>query len=112
MPNPSVLLKSNEPISLERVLEKNTRPGEQPSLERRDTLIDMAARSIKRLSKTGVGFGPILEWVTAHFPLHDDMVLFVQNIPVEVLILISHGVMNFGGLADRFVKVLMNEYFL
>jgi hypothetical protein len=101
MPNPPVLLKSNEPNSFELVLEKNIRPGEQPSLERRDTLIDLAARSIKRLSKVGIRFDQILEWVTAHFPVQDDMVLFVQNIPVQVLTLISHGVMNYGGVPDR-----------
>jgi hypothetical protein len=100
MCDPPVLLKGNDPDSFELILEQNSRPGEEPSLERRDALIDMAAWSIKRLSHTGVRIDKIMEWVTENFPPQKDMVLFVQNIPVQVLTLISHGVMNFGGLPD------------
>jgi hypothetical protein len=82
------------------VLEKASRQGEEPSLERRDGLVELATRSIKHLSKTGTKLDEIREWVEANFPSHDQMTVFVINIPIPILHLISIGVMNFGPARD------------
>jgi hypothetical protein len=53
-------------------------------------------RSIKQLSKSGKDLGEIRAWVAANFPQPQDMVTFVQNIPLPIFRLISTGVLIYG----------------
>jgi hypothetical protein len=69
--------------------------GEEPSRERREALVSMAAHSIKQFSKTGVKLEVIEKWVVEHFPPPEEMHTFIGNIPTTVLILISSGVLSF-----------------
>jgi hypothetical protein len=54
------------------VLDKTARVGQEPSSERRDALADVAARSIKHLSRTGKKIDEIQGWVTDDFPALDQ----------------------------------------
>jgi hypothetical protein len=56
------------------VLGEVVRVGQEPSDERRDALADVAARSIKRLSRTGKESQEIQEWINNHFPAWEQMV--------------------------------------
>jgi hypothetical protein len=99
MPTPPVLVRSTDnsqvpPFSVD--LEKVARPGEEPSPQRRDSLINLSARSIKHLSRSGKNLDEIRTWVTANFPQPQEMVTFVQNIPLPILRLISMGVLQYG----------------
>jgi hypothetical protein len=50
------------------IVDKIERIGEEPSRERRQALVSMAAHGIKQLSKTGVNMEVIEQWVIDHFP--------------------------------------------
>jgi hypothetical protein len=69
--------------------------GEQPSFERKEALIEIAAHSIKCLSHTGVSLQDIVNWIKQNFPVMDSTVLFVNNLPISVLLLISAGALNY-----------------
>jgi hypothetical protein len=56
----------------------------------------MAAHSIKHLSRSGVKLEEITLWVDGNFPQPGTMTSFVQNLPVEVLTLISNGVLLYS----------------
>jgi hypothetical protein len=92
--NSPTLVRSNE-VGFELVVVSAERDGEEPSQERKDTLIGIAAHAIKNLSKTGTKFEGVLEWVGANWPSEDAMEEFVCNIPVSVLTTISAGVVHF-----------------
>jgi hypothetical protein len=99
IPVPPVFIHStdgSEILAFSIDLEEVGRPGEEPSFVRKDSLIDLAARSIKQLSRTGVGLHEIRAWLTANFLPSDEMVTFIQNVPLPVLRLISVGVMKYG----------------
>jgi hypothetical protein len=78
------------------------RSGPEPSIERIDSLIQIAARRIKQLSHTGVTIEDSSTWVTEAFPAPETMLTFVNNLPIEVLKIISLGVYRYteGGIRD------------
>jgi hypothetical protein len=93
--NPPSLVRSVESYFV-LVLESAERDGEEPSRERRDTLIDLTAHAIKNLSKTGVKFEDVLVWATSNWQTDDHIDKFVCNLPVSTLMLISAGVLHFA----------------
>jgi hypothetical protein len=94
MRNPPVLTHSLDPLCFSFSIEKTPRAGQEPTFERREALIEIAAHSIKYLSHTGMRLPDIVHWVEENFPPMDDTVLFVNNVPIPVLLLISAGVLN------------------
>jgi hypothetical protein len=97
MCDPPVLHHEPDPLDFVLKIEK-TLPSraEEPSFERRNSLVAMAAHSIKHLSRTGVKLDEIMSWVNQNMPQQGDVTTFVQNIPIEVLIFIERGVMHYG----------------
>jgi hypothetical protein len=93
---PVLCYSENKGFHLE--LEIGSRPGEPPSLERRDSLIEMVSHSIKNLSKTGVAIDIIRDWVLENLPPPGMVYQFVMSIPVPMLNLISRGSLAFGGI--------------
>jgi hypothetical protein len=77
------------------IIEQTMRFGEEPSGERKEALITMAARNIRNLSRTGAKIDVIEKWVMDNFPQPEEMVEFIQNIPTAVITLISSGVISF-----------------
>jgi hypothetical protein len=56
-----VLVHAPDTISFSLVIEETARSGEQPSFEKREVLIDVAARGVKCLSRTGVKLSEIVK---------------------------------------------------
>jgi hypothetical protein len=92
------LVHSLNPTSFSLILEKTARAGKEPSLERREVLVNMAAHSIKCLSRTGVRLPEIVSWVQQSFPPLDQTMMFVNNIPIPVLLLVSTGVLHYANV--------------
>jgi hypothetical protein len=90
-----ILVQDNNSTGCCLELDMVTRSGPQPSRERKDALLDIAARSVKHLSKTGVKLEDVAKWVRENCPLHGENVEYVQNIPVPILELICAGVLNY-----------------
>jgi hypothetical protein len=93
--NPPVLIRSTESSFLLAVVTAE-RDGEEPSHERRENLLGLAAHAIKNLSKTGVKFEEVLLWATENWQTDEAPDKFVCNLPVSALVLISAGVLHFG----------------
>jgi hypothetical protein len=98
MLNPPILRREVDPVpfNLDLVSIMKTRP-EEPSVERRDHLVAMAASSIKHLSRTGVRMEEVKRWVDRNMPEQVGTIRFVQNIPLGVLTFIQEGVLHYGG---------------
>jgi hypothetical protein len=75
-------------------IKKSELPGEELSIEHRDALIRMSADSVKHLAKTSRKLEDNQKWMTENFPPLEEMVIFLQNIPTAILMLISAGVMQ------------------
>jgi hypothetical protein len=84
----------NRGLDLEH--QRGSRAGEPPSLERRDSLIEMAVRNIKNLSRKRTDIDDIRRWVLENIAPSDQMSAFVMNIPVPILNLISRDSLDFG----------------
>jgi hypothetical protein len=95
MPNPPSLVYSEDQTEFHLVAEKETRPGEEPSPELVNNLINLASQSVKQLSKTRKTLDEVKEWVTQNFPPTTEMYQFVNNIPTTVYELISQGVLHY-----------------
>jgi hypothetical protein len=80
---PVLCYTENRGLHLERQI--GSRLAEPPSLERRDSLIEMDARTIKNLSRTSTGIDDIRRWVLENIPPSDQMSAFVMNISVPIL---------------------------
>jgi hypothetical protein len=68
MPDLPVLLQSPDPVSFSIDVEKVQWRAEEPSAERRDSLVAMTAHSIKQLSGTDVKLEEIKRWVNDSIP--------------------------------------------
>jgi hypothetical protein len=73
-------------------VEKTPRLGAELSIKRIDFLVTLAARSIRQLCKIFVKLDDISEWVRVSFHAPETMVTFINNLPVDVLGIISLGV--------------------
>jgi hypothetical protein len=96
MDSPPVLVSSDDPFPFHLETSKVTRQGEEPSAERTEALIRIAAHSIKQQSRTGVDLGKIIEWMTERFPAREKMREFVQNILISILKLMTAGVLHYN----------------
>jgi hypothetical protein len=96
MSDPRVFIMSECPSGFRVELDKAERPGAEPSLERRGSLMMMAAHSIKHLSWTGAKLEEITLWVEENFPQPGSMTSFIENVPVEVLTLVSNGIVLYS----------------
>jgi hypothetical protein len=67
-----------------------------PGMERISHLKDLTIGNIKRLSHTGKKKDEIRTWVNENFPAPEEMVTFVQGIPIVVIAFIARGVTEFG----------------
>jgi hypothetical protein len=90
------LMTEQDPAQPERVLETRTCLGQSPSYERKSCLVEMAARSIKRLSKTEQKFTAVTDWMNDNLSHLNSEIRFVQNIPLPLDAMISEGVTVFG----------------
>jgi hypothetical protein len=77
-------------------LECAERIGEEPSRERKNAFVSMAAHAIKKLSRTGVKMEDLLSWVKANWSSEGSVEQFVCNIPVSVIMTISAVQLHFG----------------
>jgi hypothetical protein len=68
MTDPPVLQCSDDRVDFDSALVKQVRPGEEPTRERRDGLMDIAAHRMKQHSKTDVKLTDMLEWMKATVP--------------------------------------------
>jgi hypothetical protein len=73
--------------------------GDQdPSKERSNYLIEIVVSNIKHLSHPGRKKDEIVKWITSEYDRipAEDMMTFVQKIPLAVLVLITKGLGYFG----------------
>jgi hypothetical protein len=96
MLDPPVLRRSCDIESFVLEVEETERPGQKPTMERREALMDMTAQRIKNLSRTRMRFEGIVEWVIENFPSTEQMDRFVHDVPVAILELISIGVNHYA----------------
>jgi hypothetical protein len=93
---PPALVHAHDPAESRVVLEKIPRPGPEPSIERIDILVALTAQSIKQSSRMAAKLGDIMHWVKESFPAQEPMVTSVNNLPVDILRVISLGVFHFA----------------